>query len=69
MGAFNAWTSGTYLEQPGNRRVADVALHLMHGAAYTRRVGHLRDLGVHLPPTCTGYRPTRPHPRLSGVTA
>ncbi len=33
MGAFNAWARGTELEQPEQRRVADVGLRIMEGAA------------------------------------
>lgn len=33
MGAFNAWVRGTELEQPEQRRVADVGLRIMEGAA------------------------------------
>jgi PfaD family protein len=57
MGAFNDWVAGTYLEEPGNRRAAEVALHLMRGAAQARRVAALRDLGVGLPAAWTRYRP------------
>ncbi|VAW38157.1 Enoyl-[acyl-carrier-protein] reductase [FMN], inferred for PFA pathway [hydrothermal vent metagenome] len=33
MGAFNDWVRGTPLELPQNRRVVDVAQHIMNGAA------------------------------------
>jgi PfaD family protein len=33
MGAFNDWVRGTPLELPENRRVVDVAQHIMQGAA------------------------------------
>jgi trans-AT polyketide synthase, acyltransferase and oxidoreductase domains len=33
MGAFNDWVRGSYLEQPANRRIADIAHHIMSGAA------------------------------------
>ena len=39
MGAFNDWVRGSYLEQPGNRRIADVAHHIMSGAAHCYRLG------------------------------
>ncbi len=58
MGSFNDWTAGTPLAEPGNRRVADAAFHIMRGAAYAGRVAQLRLAGVRLPPGCTGYRPT-----------
>jgi trans-AT polyketide synthase, acyltransferase and oxidoreductase domains len=39
MGAFNDWVRGSYLEQPANRRIADVAHHIMSGAAHCYRLG------------------------------
>ncbi|MEV4314048.1 PfaD family polyunsaturated fatty acid/polyketide biosynthesis protein [Actinocrispum sp. NPDC049592] len=52
MGAFNDWARGTYLAE--NRRVADVAAHLMRGAAFTLRVQQLALAGVRIP---VEYRP------------
>ena len=49
MGAFNDWTRGTYLEEPANRKVAEVALQLLHGAALLLRAQALRTQGVELP--------------------
>lgn len=46
MGAFNQWVKGSYLENWENRRVADVALQLLHGAAYLSRLQYLTLLGV-----------------------
>jgi trans-AT polyketide synthase, acyltransferase and oxidoreductase domains len=57
MGAFNQWVSGTYLATPGNRSVADVAGHIMRGAAFTSRVTQLRLAGVRLPAECSTYLP------------
>jgi trans-AT polyketide synthase, acyltransferase and oxidoreductase domains len=57
MGAFNAWVKGSYLEQPENRRVADVAQHMMHGAAYLYRVQMLRTQGIAFTPACENYLP------------
>jgi PfaD family protein len=37
MAAFNDWTRGTFLERPGNRRAADVALNILYGAAVLTR--------------------------------
>jgi trans-AT polyketide synthase, acyltransferase and oxidoreductase domains len=59
MGAFNAWTAGTYLATPENRRVADVATQLMRGAAYLYRVRALAMQGVELPSELTVVRPTQ----------
>jgi PfaD family protein len=38
MGAFNDWVRGTYLETPENRKVVEVARHILTGAAYLSRV-------------------------------
>lgn len=48
MGAFNDWVRGSYLEQPENRRVVDVAEHLMRGAAFLYRVEALKNQGIEL---------------------
>ncbi|MEU6484541.1 PfaD family polyunsaturated fatty acid/polyketide biosynthesis protein [Streptomyces sp. NPDC046887] len=58
MGAFNDWTRGSSWEDPRNRRAADVADALLHGAAYHSRLAHLRLAGVRLPAWCTAYAPT-----------
>ncbi|MFI6344269.1 PfaD family polyunsaturated fatty acid/polyketide biosynthesis protein [Streptomyces sp. NPDC050560] len=57
MGSFNDWVTGSYLKTPGNRRVADVAHHLMRGAAFHTRLAQLRTLGVQVPSTAADYRP------------
>lgn len=46
MGAFNAWVRGTYLQDPANRSVTDVAWHIMTGAAYLYRVQVLKLQGL-----------------------
>jgi PfaD family protein len=57
MGAFNDWVRGTYLEAPDRRRVADVAEHLMRGAALLKRVDLLRAHGLDVHPRVARYRP------------
>lgn len=57
MGSFNDWVTGSYLKPPGNRRVVDVAHHLMRGAAFHTRLAQLRSAGVHIPTTAADYRP------------
>jgi len=59
MGAFNAWAKGTYLEQPENRHVADIAEHIMRGAAYLYRMNTLTMQGVRFHPRYMAYIPTR----------
>ncbi len=46
MGAFNEWVRGSFLEKPENRRVAVVALNLLHGAALHMRTQSLRAQGI-----------------------
>lgn len=57
MGAFNDWVRGAYLETPDNRRVTDVAHHLLTGAAYLFRVQQLKLQALHLHGRLNGYRP------------
>lgn len=57
MGAFNDWTTATYLAAPANRSVVDVAAHIMRGAAFLSRITQLRLAGVRLPASCTNYLP------------
>lgn len=46
MGAFNEWAKGSFLESPKERKVAVVALNLLHGAAVLTRAQFLRAQGV-----------------------
>ncbi|MFC9947404.1 PfaD family polyunsaturated fatty acid/polyketide biosynthesis protein [Streptomyces pratensis] len=57
MGSFNSWVSGSYLNTPGNRTVADVAHHLMRGAAFHTRTAQLRTAGLTLPSAAAEYVP------------
>jgi len=60
MGAFNDWVRGTYLEASEARRVADVAAHVMHGAAYLWRARHLEMQGWSGAAALARYHPTAP---------
>jgi PfaD family protein len=60
MGAFNEWVKGTPLEAPENRRVAEVAMHLLRGAAVQLRVLALRSQGVPWPEAPTSRAPLDP---------
>jgi len=60
MGAFNDWVRGTYLEAVDRRRVVDVNLHILTGAAYLYRLRILEAQGIHLPEVLTTYQPTSP---------
>ncbi|QYB04789.1 PfaD family polyunsaturated fatty acid/polyketide biosynthesis protein [Rhodococcus sp. USK10] len=57
MGAFNNWVAGTHLAAPAHRRVAEIAHHILEGAAYLTRVGQLRTAGVRLPSEIAHYLP------------
>jgi len=58
MGAFNDWVRGSYLVEPNNRRVVDVAHHIMTGAAFLYRLHNLKLQGVSLPISYWNYSPT-----------
>lgn len=58
MGAFNSWVAGTYLQDSANRRVTDVAWHLMNGAAYLYRIQSLQLQGAVFASRYTVYTPT-----------
>ena len=60
MGSFNDWVRGTYLEQPDNRRVVDVAKHILTGAAYFTRLRTLTMTGITLSPELERYTPDQP---------
>ena len=68
MGAFNNWVKGSYLEPLSDRRVVDVALHILTGAAYLYRVQNLKLQGLDLSDRLSSYQPPygrfkkRPHP-------
>ncbi|MEC8477179.1 MAG: 2-nitropropane dioxygenase, partial [SAR324 cluster bacterium] len=57
MGAFNAWVKGSFLEEPSNRRVVDIAENLMQGAAYLFRLQQLKTQGIHLHSSLFHYTP------------
>ena len=57
MGAFNAWTAGSFLADPANRTVSQVAKNLLEGAAVLTRAHQLRSYGVAIPAAAFNYRP------------
>ena len=61
MGAFNAWTAGTFLADPANRQAAQVARNLLEGAAVVTRAQQLRTYGVPVPAAAFDYRPRPLH--------
>jgi trans-AT polyketide synthase/acyltransferase/oxidoreductase domain-containing protein len=60
MGAFNDWVRGTALAPLAARHVADVAEHLLRGAAVHTRATQLRHAGLTLPDECGEYRLPEP---------
>ena len=59
MGAFNAWTAGSFLAEPEERTVAQVGLNLLRGAAIVARAQSLRAMGVAVPAAAFAPRPER----------
>ncbi len=57
MGAFNAWTAGSFLADPENRSVTEIALNLLEGAAVATRAQMLRASGVAVPGSSFNFRP------------
>lgn len=57
MGAFNDWVRGSYLEAVEQRRVVDVAHHIMRGTALLYRVQSLKLQGVQMPASYSQYQP------------
>ena len=49
MGAFNVWSEGSFLAEPENRNVVQVARNLLEGAAVVTRAHQLRSYGVPVP--------------------
>jgi len=60
MGSFNDWVRGTYLAEPENRRVADVALQILTGAACQYRLQTLKLQGLQFPAELEQYYPMEP---------
>ena len=59
MGAFNAWARGSFLEEPRNRGVAQIALNFLEGAAVITRAQQLRTFGIPVPPSAFDFRPVQ----------
>jgi PfaD family protein len=57
MGAFNAWSEGSFLAEPEQRTVVQVARNLLEGAAVITRAHQLRSYGVPMPATAFDFRP------------
>jgi len=59
MGSFNDWVRGSYLSEPSNRKVVDIADQIMTGAAYLYRIQNLKMQGCQLSIAFSQYRPSQ----------
>jgi PfaD family protein len=59
VGAFNRWTRGSFLAEPGERTVTQIALNLLEGAAVVTRAHQARTFGVPVPPEAFAFVPRR----------
>ena len=57
MGSFNRWVAGSFLAEPAQRTVVQIARNLLEGAAVVTRAGQLRSYGVPVPPASFQFRP------------
>ncbi|MCP3804493.1 PfaD family polyunsaturated fatty acid/polyketide biosynthesis protein [Allokutzneria sp. A3M-2-11 16] len=57
MGAFNRWAAGSFLAEPANRSVVQIALNLLEGAAVLTRAHQARTYGVAVPAEAFAFRP------------
>jgi len=57
MGSFNDWVKGSYLSEPSNRKVVDVADHIMLGSAYLYRIQNLKMQALQLSSFYSQYQP------------
>jgi trans-AT polyketide synthase, acyltransferase and oxidoreductase domains len=59
MGGFNDWVRNSYLAEPKNRLVVDVANHIMNGSAYLYRIQSLKMQGLQMHDFYTHYFPEK----------
>ena len=57
MGAFNAWTRGSFLERPEARSAPQIAKNMLEGAAVITRAQQLRSYGVPVPTAAFRFSP------------
>lgn len=57
MGAFNRWAAGSFLAEPKNRSVVQIALNLLEGAVVITRAGQLRSFGLPVAAASFQFRP------------
>jgi PfaD family protein len=59
VGAFNRWTAGSFLAEPAERTVTQIALNLLEGAAVVTRAHQARTHGVAVPAEAFTFVPRR----------
>ncbi len=57
LGAFNAWTAGSFLAEPARRSVDQIAWNLLEGAAAIARAQQFRTMGVAVPAAAFTFAP------------
>ncbi|MFI6168343.1 PfaD family polyunsaturated fatty acid/polyketide biosynthesis protein [Nocardia sp. NPDC051052] len=58
-GAFNRWVAGSFLAEPAQRSVVQIARNLLEGAAVSTRAHQLRTYGIALPAAAFTFTPRR----------
>ncbi|MEA5575868.1 PfaD family polyunsaturated fatty acid/polyketide biosynthesis protein [Anabaena sp. UHCC 0451] len=59
MGSFNDWVKGSYLAEPKNRKVIELADNIMTGAAFLYRIQNLKIQGLQIPDEYSQFLPER----------
>lgn len=59
IGSFNQWVKGSFLEEPANRSIEQIALNLLEGSSVAVRANQIRSLGIPIPFQAASYRPER----------
>jgi len=59
IGAFNRWVAGSFLADPKQRTVEQIARNLLEGAAVITRAQQARSYGVSVPAAAFDFRPRR----------
>lgn len=57
MGAFNQWSTGSFLESPENRQIVTMTLNLLWGSAVICRAMQLRSRGIFIPQSVLDIEP------------
>lgn len=57
MGAFNAWTQSSFLQEVSNRKIVTIGMNLLYGATGLMRCNWLRNQGVEIPANASVFAP------------